>query len=70
LLSPQRKARWLANMQAAGVEPDEVTLERVEAGIAERLGDLDRLLERYDVHSNNPDFLRPWMEKESGDERS
>ncbi|MEZ4522124.1 MAG: hypothetical protein R3A46_10860 [Thermomicrobiales bacterium] len=33
-LSPQRKARWQANLKAAGIEVDGGTLERVEPGIS------------------------------------
>lgn len=67
-LTPQRKARWLANMEAAGVEPDAETIERVEGGVAERIQALDELLRRLDAHGNNPDYLR--SQTEAGDERN
>jgi hypothetical protein len=70
LLPPQRKARWLANMAAAGVEPDEATIARVEAGLAERLDDLDRVLGQLDFHGSNPDYLRSRKEMGVGDERA
>ena len=54
-------------MEAAGVEPDEATIERSEAGVAERLGDLAGLLERLDAYSSNPDYLHSKREREASD---
>jgi hypothetical protein len=54
-------------MQAAGVEPDEETIERVEGGIADRLAALDDLFGRLDFHSSNPDYLRSRTETEASD---
>ena len=70
MLPPQRKARWLANMQAAGVEPDETTVERVEGGLAERVTSLNDLFERLNAYSSNPDYLRSRTEMEAGNGRS
>ena len=69
-MNPQQKARWLANMEAAGVEPDEETIERADAGLAERLKDLDRVLVQRDVHGSNPDYLRSRTENEANDGNS
>ena len=57
-------------MQAAGVEPDEATVARVEPGLAERLEDLERVLGLLDFHGSNPDYLRSRREMEPGDERA
>ncbi len=66
LLPPQRKASWLASMRAAGVEPDDATIERVDRDIAVRIRALDELLSRLDFHNSNPDYLRSRVAEEAG----
>lgn len=70
MLPPDHKDRWLTNLKAAGVEPDEGTLERVEPGLAERISDLKALFDRLDFHNSNPDYLHARSETEPRDGRA
>ncbi len=63
-MSQDVHGRWLANMKAAGIEPDAATLARVTADIEERQATFLDLLERLDFRSHNPDYLRDTDGKE------
>ncbi|CAN5628637.1 hypothetical protein BH23CHL2_BH23CHL2_28340 [soil metagenome] len=67
MLSPEHRTRWLANLEAAGIHPDDATLERVGGGLAERLAPLQELLERLDDRNRNPDYLHDTAGEERAD---
>ncbi|HLT21749.1 MAG TPA: hypothetical protein VKZ96_20000 [Thermomicrobiales bacterium] len=65
-LPDEIQKRWLANLAAAGIEPDTATIERVSRDVAERQMMLRDVLERLDCRGVNPDYLRQTAGKERG----
>lgn len=65
-LPDEIRKRWLANLGAAGIEPDTATLEQVASDVAMRQALLRDLLERLDCRGVNPDYLRQTAGKERG----